>query len=216
MTASTDAVFWDMGGVFTASPFHAVAAHASELGLRGEELIEIVFGPYHADTDHAWHRLERGEISLEETMVAIGVDFASRDVEFAPADFFGWMSVTADDDRRVRVVDEIVSLRAEGIRHAMITNNIAEARGRWGKGWGLEDHIEVLIDSSEVGMRKPNPAIYTLAMSRMELDDPARVIFVDDFPSNVEAARSVGMRGVIVQDDDIDTALSELRTMIDS
>jgi putative hydrolase of the HAD superfamily len=214
MTVATEAVFWDMGGVFTASPFHAVAAHAADFGLRDDEFLEIVFGPYHADTDHAWHRLERGEISLEDTLGHISADFAARDLNFSPSDFFGWMSVISDDARRIRVVDEIAVLAGSGIRHAMITNNIAEARGRWGEGWGLDDHIEVLIDSSEVGMRKPNPAIYALAMDRMGVEDASKVIFVDDFASNVEAARSVGMRGVIVSDDDIDAALGELRTMI--
>jgi putative hydrolase of the HAD superfamily len=214
MTTNTDAVFWDMGGVFTASPFHAVAAHAEDFGLRDDELLEMVFGPYHSDTDHAWHRLERGEITLEDTLGAVAAEFAARDLAFAPADFFGWMSVTTDDARRVRVVEEIALLSSEGIRHAMITNNIAEAKGRWGEGWGLEDHIEVLIDSSEVGIRKPDPAIYALAMTEMGIADPSRTIFVDDFAANVEAARSVGMRGVIVQNDDIDTALLELRTMI--
>ena len=58
------AVLFDFGGVYTSSPFSVFAEAAAELGATPERVIGLVFGPYDRDTDHPWHRLERGEVSL--------------------------------------------------------------------------------------------------------------------------------------------------------
>ncbi len=64
MPREIHAVLFDFGGVFTDSPFAALEELSDELGIGPRELLEIVFGPYDDDTDHPWHRLERGEVSL--------------------------------------------------------------------------------------------------------------------------------------------------------
>ncbi|MDJ0789766.1 MAG: HAD family phosphatase, partial [Myxococcota bacterium] len=61
-----DAVLFDFGGVFTPSPFTAVADYGASLGIEPARFVEAVFGPYSEDTDHPWHRVERGEIPLLE------------------------------------------------------------------------------------------------------------------------------------------------------
>src|SRR5262245_66622264 len=66
-----EAALFDFGGVFTESPFGAAEALGAELGAPPGRLLELVFGPYHADTDHPWHRLERGEIAFGEAREAI-------------------------------------------------------------------------------------------------------------------------------------------------
>ena len=53
------AVLFDFGGVFTASPFGALDVIGEKTGADPKVLMEVVFGPYHEDTDHPWHRLER-------------------------------------------------------------------------------------------------------------------------------------------------------------
>ena len=60
------AVIFDFGGVFVDSPFTAVQSAATDMGVAPDLMIDTVFGDYDQDTDHAWHRLERGEISLGE------------------------------------------------------------------------------------------------------------------------------------------------------
>ena len=60
-----DAVLFDYGGVFTISPFAAVGDRGADLGVDPKLLVDTIFGPYDSDTDHPWHRLERGEVSLE-------------------------------------------------------------------------------------------------------------------------------------------------------
>ena len=59
-----DAVLWDYGGVFSASPFSALDAWAAERGIEPSLLHEVIFGPYDQDADHPWHRLERGELDF--------------------------------------------------------------------------------------------------------------------------------------------------------
>ena len=55
------AVIFDVGGVFTDSPFHAVRDFAESIGATEEQVGDIVFGGYGNDGDHPWHRVERGE-----------------------------------------------------------------------------------------------------------------------------------------------------------
>ncbi len=54
---SFEAVLWDYGGVFTASPFSAVDLLADQMGVEPKVLLDAIFGPYDRDTDHPWHRL---------------------------------------------------------------------------------------------------------------------------------------------------------------
>ena len=74
--------------------------------------------------------------------------------------------------------------------------------------------FEVVIDSSEVGIRKPDPRIYRLALERLGAIDPARSVFLDDYAGNVDAARRVGMLGIVVEADPA-PALAELDRLLD-
>ena len=73
--------------------------------------------------------------------------------------------------------------------------------------------FEVIIDSSEVGMRKPDPRIFRLALDRLTTVEPERALFLDDFQSNLDAAEALGIQGFLVEEDPTD-ALSILDTLI--
>ena len=92
----------------------------------------------------------------------------------------------------VAVLDELAS---RGRRLYALTNFSHEtwpvARARFEFLGRFED----VVVSGEVGMVKPDPRIYRLAIERCRLD-AARTVFVDDLPANVEAARAEGLRGV--------------------
>jgi len=71
---SFEAVLFDFSGVLTSSPWPALSASA-----RGD--LELLVGPYHEDTDHPWHRLERGEVTIEEWLTALQAAAAAAGTE---------------------------------------------------------------------------------------------------------------------------------------
>jgi hypothetical protein len=52
--------------VLVTSPFELIRNMGNEAGHDGDEVLELMLGPYAEDTDHPWHRVERGEIPLSE------------------------------------------------------------------------------------------------------------------------------------------------------
>ena len=63
-------------------------------------------------------------------------------------------------------------------------------------------------------MRKPDPRIFELALTELGGVDPGRSVFLDDYLGNVEAARRVGMFGILVESDPAG-ALAELDRLLD-
>jgi len=208
-----DAVLFDFGGVFTPSPFDAAEALGVELGARPGRVLEIVFGPYHEDTDHPWHRLERGEIPLLEAREAILALGRAEGIDADPFRLFARLG-GADGKAREPLVDRTRRLRARGVRTALVTNNALEFREAWRRLVPADELFEVIVDSSEVGIRKPNPRIFELALERLGGVAPANALFLDDAPSNVAAAEKLGMRGVLVRPD-LEAALAALDALLE-
>jgi putative hydrolase of the HAD superfamily len=206
-----EAVLWDYGGVFSGSPFGAMAGVARELGVDPRRYLEIVFGPYDDDTDHPWHRLERGELALaaaRDEIIALG---RGEGIDSDPLHLFGAMS-RSGAGLRAEVVDCARDLKSAGLRSGLVTNNAAEFRDYWRRSIPLDELFHCVIDSSEVGVRKPDPRIFELALARLGVP-AARTVFLDDYPGNVAAARRVGMQGVLVGDDYVG-ALEELARLL--
>ena len=192
-------VLFDFGGVFTDSPFHAVRAHADKLGTTDALLNDIVFGGYGNDADHPWHRVERGEISLDaarEGVLELGRDHGLEvdiwDIFLAMAENRGGL--------RQELVDYVGELRASGLGTGIITNNIVEFRDGWRGMLPVDDLFDFVIDSCEIGVRKPSPKIFTAALDAGGLQ-PGEAIFVDDYPANVEGAEAMGIESVLVDGD---------------
>lgn len=196
-----DAVIFDLGGVIMKNggprdftrryPDHDPAFIA-----------ELVMGPHHLDTDHPWHRVERGEITLaecRELTKAILDDagvIATAPSERPTSSGSSTFTFQLNDD----MVAFIHDLKSAGFPIAILTNNVREFREWW---WPLMDFDEVfdaIVDSHEVKMRKPNHEIYHLTLNRIGAV-PERTVFLDDLLANVEAANAVGMHGVHVGED---------------
>ena len=114
---------------------------------------------------------------------------------------------------RETVVAATRSLRERGLRTALVTNNAREFSAGWRSLIPIAELFDAVIDSSEVGVRKPDPAIFGLALRELGGIAPEQAIFLDDFPGNVAAARRLGMHGVLVEDDP-SSALAELERLI--
>jgi epoxide hydrolase-like predicted phosphatase len=195
---TVDAVIFDLGGVIMKNggprdftrryPDHDPAVVA-----------EIVMGPHHLDTDHQWHRLERGEITMDECR-ALTKDMldAAGIVATAPA------PTTSGGAFNFQLNDEMVAfihdLKSAGLLIAILTNNVREFREMWWPLMDFETVFDAIVDSHEVKMRKPNPDIYHLTMNRIGAT-PNRTAFLDDLRANVDAASALGMHGVWVEED---------------
>ena len=189
-----EAVCFDFGGVFIDSPFAATAAAAEQLGIPADELLELVFGDYHRDGDHPWHRLERGEISFEDANAAIAeLALAAGHEGVQPIDVL--LALAGGYQVRDFMVDLVRDLRERGIRTGIITNNIAEFGTMWRSMIPVDELFDDVVDSSEVAIRKPDPAIYLLACERLGVA-PEATLFIDDHEGNVAAAAAVGMGAV--------------------
>ena len=212
MPRSLDAVLFDFGGVFTESPFEVARRFGAKLGGNPERVLEIVFGPYHTDTGHPWHRLERGEMALEtarQEIIALG---AAEDLD---TDLFRVLSAMGRGGGvRQPFIDSARRLRTAGIGTAIVTNNVREFRDVWRAMIPVDELFDAIIDSSEVGKRKPDPAIFHHALTVLGDVPASRALFLDDFEGNVVAARTLGMRGILVGPDP-QTAIDELAAIVD-
>ena len=191
-----DTVIFDFGGVLAENGRHSdfTSRYPEE---HAETMREVLLGDLTADGDHPWHRLERGEITLAEMGESITQSLAERGIEMPPRDADG---PSFEFRPNVPVIELVHRLKAAGIRLGVLTNNVAELRPLWRPMLPLDDLFDDVVDSSEVGLRKPNPAVYILAMERLG-STPERTAFLDDLQSNVDAARAVGMAGIHVDID---------------
>ena len=92
------------------------------------------------------------------------------------------------------VVHKIRELKERGLRLGLLTNNVKEFGEHWRATFPIEMCDEI-VDSSHVGMRKPERAIYELTCTRMGIA-PDEAVFVDDNADNIAAARAFGMEAV--------------------
>jgi putative hydrolase of the HAD superfamily len=207
-----EAVLFDLGGVFTESPFTAMDEIGAELGTSPDTIREILFGDYHVDSDHPWHRLERGEITLQlarEEIMALG-----RELELETDPVVMLSRIGTGGGTRDVLIERTRELRNEGYKTALLTNNFAEVRKAWRTLLPVDELFDVVVDSSEVGMRKPNPAIYHHTLELLSTH-AERSIFLDDFAGNIAAADRLGIKGVLVGSD-IHAAIRDLDTLLET
>jgi putative hydrolase of the HAD superfamily len=205
-----EAVIFDFGGVFIESPYPLLEAMGAELGAGPGQMTESVFGSLAEDGDHPYHRLERGEIPLQQARDEIlhrGRALYNLDVDIF--ELFNRMPSGVHQ----QLVDRVKGLKREGYPTAMITNNIREFAGSWRALLPVAELFDLVVDSSQEGMRKPNPAIFRLTLERLGGLAPERTVFLDDCEGNVKAADSLGMQTIHVRGD-ISQAIAELDALL--
>jgi putative hydrolase of the HAD superfamily len=192
-----DAVIFDFAGVLSSSPSEAMAAGMKGFDVDVLTFMNIVLGPLHEDGDHPWHRLERGAITMDEYLTATEELWRAEGFDSFPMPPRG-----ADLMATLRPVPEMIdaarSVRAAGYRTAILTNNVREW-GSWRQAWDADNLVDVVVDSSEVGMRKPNADIFALTVERLG-SAPERTLFLDDFPWNIAGAEAYGLQTMHVTD----------------
>ncbi|MFE9322574.1 HAD family hydrolase [Nocardia sp. NPDC052278] len=183
------AVVFDMGGVLTEDPFTACDEYSLDLGLP-----ESTFSDLIRDSP-GFRAVETGASTMRDFLKASCIEIQDR--YGVRVDIRRLADAMAAGQRvRPEMVELIRELSGTGTRLALLTNNVREARAWWRSGVLPIDAFEVVVDSSEVGVRKPDPRIFAEVLKRLDMH-PAPVLFVDDTPSNVSAAHEVGMTSVL-------------------
>ncbi len=169
-----------------------------------------------ADPKGLWNRLERGEAPLDELLDEVESIVPGAGVFFAGV---GPASLMASIAVRLDVIDRMRAWKSAGVGLALLTNNVAEWRPLWTANLvnaGGYELFDVVIDSSVVGMRKPEPAVYLhtvaeLGSARGQNLTLADCLFVDDFAQNVRGAKDVGLPALLATNDDAHwTTIDEL------
>jgi len=205
-----DVLICDFGGVLTTPLQEGFLAYQEESGVSLEALGMAMARAAEEHGDHPLFVLERGEITEAE--------FRDR-IERHLEDGFDLGRLRALYFERLEpnapMIDFIRGLRGRGVRAALLTNNVREWEPLWrSKLPEIDELFELVVDSAFVGLRKPDPAIFTLTLDRLGGVAPGRCVFVDDLDVNCDAARALGMAAVRFETADqaipqIESALSE-------
>jgi len=176
------AVFFDFGGVILSSPFDAFASYEQRSGLPSGFLRMVNA----KDPDlNAWAQLERNEISMEQFVQAFEQEASSAGHDVDARAVLGCLA------------GELRPTMVEAVRRCRAAHRVA-----------LFDEI---IESSVVGVRKPDPRFYELACERVGVA-ASEVVFLDDLGINLKPARAMGMTTIKVGDPVV--ALEELERLL--
>ncbi len=192
------AVISDLLGVLTSSVQGSFAFVQESAGIPLDALGRAMRTVTDADGVNPLHELECGRVSEAAFMARLG--------EVIAADIGHPVAMDAFSEHYFRhlhtnheMLELIGSVRARGLRTALLTNNVREWEPRWKAMLPVEDLFELVVDSAFVGMRKPDPEIFLLTCRRLDLP-PSACLFIDDFPHNCDAARELGIRSVCFVD----------------
>jgi putative hydrolase of the HAD superfamily len=196
-----DAVIWDFGGVLTSSPFEAFNRYEADRGLP-HNIIRRVNA---ANPDsNAWALFERAEIDAAQFDVLFAQEAVVLGHHIGGADVLKLLS----GNIRPRMVVALEAIKAAGLKTGCITNNVPT-----GKGPGMAGSVEKaeavaaimarfdhVIESSKVGIRKPDPRIYIMMSDVLKIV-PQRCIYLDDLGINCKPAASLGMSAIKVENE---------------
>ena len=87
-------------------------------------------------------------------------------------------------------------LRERGLRTAILSNMGDSVHANITREFAWLENFDVLVWSYELGIAKPDPAIYRHTLEKLGTK-PEETLFLDDKPMNVEAARALGMKGIV-------------------
>ena len=205
------AVLFDFGGVITEPLGSVLGALATTAGADPAEFAALLIGDYDAD-GHPWNRLERGEIAFAELCEWARAEGVRRgwNLDLSPA-----IDHLAALPFRPAVLDRAAELRRRGLRTAVVTNSFAEVTALWRARIDIDALFDTVVDSCEVGVRKPDARIYHLTLERLGGIAPGDAVLLDDFEVNLAGARAAGLHGVLVGAD-TDAALAELERLLEA
>ncbi len=193
------AVLWDFGGVILSSPFEAFNDYEEEAGLPKDFIRTVnATGPH----SNAWARLERSEVSLTEFDVLFAAESSRLGHEVRGAKVLELLH----GEIRPEMVEALRRVRAAGLATACLTNNVvsgddddaADPTGRREQVATVMAMFDAVVESSKVGVRKPEPRFYEIACELLGVE-PGECVFLDDLGINLKPAAAMGMTTIKVQ-----------------
>lgn len=187
-----EALIVDFGGVLTTPLQDAMVQFSEEHGIELQDLVRAALRAYSGGDDDLVVRFETGHLTEAEFALA----FAGRLTEITGTEIgadgllerlFGTLKL--EDD----MITAVERARTAGFKTALLSNS-------WGLGLYprevLDRICDVIVISGEVGLRKPDPAIFTMTTEKLGLE-PDTCVFVDDHPGHLKAASESGMTTVL-------------------
>lgn len=202
----------DWGGVLTVGMREAVGSWAAAEDIDITAFVDVMrdWGGLGMAMEAAYnpiHALERGELELPDFEQHLAQALSAKSGVDVDGDglldrMFRYFRRSPDMNALVRRAKD------QGIRTALLSNS-------WGNNYPqdlFDGMFDAVVISGEVGMRKPDPAIYEYTVEKLALP-PQQCVFVDDLLPNVHAARALGMVGV--HHTDYPTTAQELDAIFD-
>ena len=205
------AVLWDFGGVILSSPFEAFNRYEEEAGLPKNFIRGL--NARNPDTN-AWAKMERSEVTLEDFVVLFEAESRAQGYTLD-----GWRILQSlSGDIRPQMVEALRRCKA-AFRIACITNNMKAGEGPGmvrspEKAQAVAEIMalfELVVESSKLGLRKPDPRIYQHACDLLGVP-PERCVYLDDLGINLKPARALGMQTIKVGDPDL--AIDALQAIV--
>lgn len=199
---------FDFGGVLTTSPFEAFNRMEDERGFPRDLVRRInSVNP----EGNAWALFERAEIDAASFDVLFAEEARDLGFELPGRDVLALLSGAV----RPRMVAAVDRLRAQGYRLGCITNNMSTGHGaqmsdtteRALQVDAVMARFEHVLESSKIGVRKPDPRIYTMACEALGVR-PEQCVYLDDLGINCKPAAALGMAAIKVTGED--QALADL------
>ena len=197
------AVFWDFGGVILSSPFEAFNAYEQANGIPLDHIRTV--NATNPD-DNAWAKIERREVTHDEFDELFAAESEALGHRVPGRDVIGMLYGSVRPEM-VLALDRVIEA---GYITACLTNNFATD--------GHRDEIEAImtrfryvVESSKVGVRKPEPRFYEMACETAGVT-PEQVVFLDDLGINLKPAKAMGMQTIKVLN--AEQAITDLESVL--
>lgn len=182
------AVLFDLGGVIVRTEYQAPRQHLAErFGMDYEDIDKIVFGSGSAA------RASIGEIDEEEHWrnVMKTLKLPAGDYEHVRDEFFAGDVIDHEILNFLRSIKPkyktgLISNAWSGLREYIVREK-------------FDDAFHHMVISAEVGVAKPDPRIFHIALEQLQVQ-AKEAVFVDDVLENIEACEKVGMKGIHFKD----------------
>ena len=196
-------VLFDLGGVVLGSPLHVISEYEALEGIKPGSINRVIG---ETGLSGSWSRLECGGITMKQF-------FSDFEEECKEAGFrvssYDLMKRISDVTKpRSEMLEAIRRIRKSNLQVAALTNNWKNDREGTG---AIKDYFDFFFESSELGMRKPDPRIYEMACTELKID-PRSCAYLDDLGINCKPAANLGMMAIKVIDpekalDDLEEAV---------